>query len=571
MGKVCIYARVSTVDKQDYTRQVSDCKTAIGNKYSEENIEVFAERISGYKENEKRPELTKLLNIINNDSKYFDAIYITEISRLGRDPKVTRLLIDELTEKKIPIFITSINRSTLDENLERDSIMNIILQVLMEFADSESRTLKRRSKSGLLQSIINGNAGGSKNLPYGYRKNENKKLVVDEIESIVIKEIFDLYKNGNGVKKIASFLNSKGTPTRVNISFKNQVLNYNTKKKAQDVIWSDKTILDIIKNPIYKGQRRFKGNLYEVDSIISTELFDGCNDIIKTKTHRNNHMKYNYLLKDLLTCSVCGRGYFAKYKPVPGGDKVYICSSRLLKGGNCGNLGINIDYLESSILDMLKQSKKLLSLIDKIDQLKENLNSEIVSLRNEIQILEKSLRSQKNKESQLLKLYLRGGLEVDEYEELKEEVNKESLSISSKLELLNKRLFEQIDQLDNLDESESLEDMIKNLPNNRLQLIKIFKQLIKQVYIYKTLTDKEILLDVELNYGSGSFKMMLDLNVMKYKQPIYNYRVIGNVLNLEYTDSGVLTTDENLINKFFSTYIGSYKWNVEKENYLKLE
>lgn len=264
MGKVAIYARVSTLEKQDYQRQISDCRTAIGNRYKDSDIEIFAEQISGYKENESRPQLSKLLSIIENDSTYFSRIYCTELSRLGRDPSSTRKLLDDLTDKKIPVFITSINRQTLDKNGERDSIMNIILQVLMEFSDSESKTMKIRSKSGLLQSVINGNAGGSKNLPYGYSKNEDKKLIVDDGEAEVIREIFNLYKQGNGFKAIASILNHKEIPTRTQKAFGNQLMKYKTEKTADKVNWTDVAIDKIIKNPLYYGKRRFKGNLYPI-------------------------------------------------------------------------------------------------------------------------------------------------------------------------------------------------------------------------------------------------------------------------------------------------------------------
>ncbi|MFC4477395.1 recombinase family protein [Flavobacterium chungangensis] len=571
MAKVCVYARVSTVDKQDYTRQISDCKAAIGGKYNENDIEIFAERISGYKENEKRPELQRLLNIINSDPKYFDSIYITEISRLGRDPKSTRLLIDDLTEKKIPIFITSINRSTLDDNLERDSIMNIILQVLIEFSDSESRTMKRRSKSGILQSVVNGGAGGSKNLPFGYTKDESKKLVVDFEESEIIKEIFQLYKEGNGVKKIATILNERKVMTRANKAFGNQIIKFKTEKNGSDILWSDKTILDIVKNPLYKGKRRFKGNLYDAPAIISSELFDECNDLLTTKTHRNYLTTYDYLLKDLCTCAICGRNYFAKFKPVPRGDKVYICSSRLNRGGNCGNVGVNIDYLESSLFDMLKQSDQLMSMIDDSGEMKEKISADIKLLKNDRLLLEKNLKDQNKKESRLLDLYLNGSVSIDKYDLHLGEIKNESTTIASKLNLLNRRIVEQKVLFEKLGNKDELNRLIKNLSQNRGDIAKVFKQFIKQIYIFKTSIDKEILIDVHMNYGEGSFKLMLDLNVMKYKKPNYNYRVIGKDLQLSYDEKGVLKSSEKDIYEYFGTGIGKYKWEVLGENYLVLK
>ena len=571
MAKVSIYARVSTVDKQDYTRQISDCKAAIAGKYNEDDIEIFAERISGYKENEKRPELQRLLDIINSDLKYFDAIYITEISRLGRDPKSTRVLIDDLTEKKIPIFITSINRSTLDDNLERDSIMNIILQVLIEFSDSESRTMKRRSKSGILQSIVNGGAGGSKNLPFGYTKDESKKLVVDDDESEIIKEIFQLYKEGNGVKKIATILNKRKVMTRANKAFGNQIIKFKTEKSGSDILWSDKTLLDIVKNPLYKGKRRFKGNLYDAPAIISSELFDECNYLLTTKTHRNYLTTYDYLLKDLCTCAICGRNYFAKFKPVPSGDKVYICSSRLSKGGNCGNYGINIDYLESSIFDLLKQSDQLMSMINNSGEMKEKISSDIKRLKNDYLLLQNDLKGQNKKESRLLDLYLKGSVAIEKYDLHLEEIKTESTSIASKLELLNKKITEQTALFEKLGNKDDLNRLIENLSQNRNEIAKVFKQFIRQVYIFKTSVDKEVLIDIHMNYGKGSLKMILDLNVMKFKKPKYNYRVFGKRLELLYGENGVLKTSVADIYKYFGTDIGKHKWEVLEENYLVLK
>ncbi len=88
MGKVAIYARVSTSEgKQDYDRQVNDLKREINyNGYANDQIEIFAEQISGYKKKEDRPEITKLLKQIESNHSYFDCVYVTEVSRLGRNP-----------------------------------------------------------------------------------------------------------------------------------------------------------------------------------------------------------------------------------------------------------------------------------------------------------------------------------------------------------------------------------------------------------------------------------------------------------------------------------------------------
>ncbi|CAC9972885.1 recombinase family protein [Flavobacterium panici] len=546
MGKVAIYARVSTIEKQDYKRQISDCKTAIGNLYTEDNIEIFAEQISGYKENEARPQLSKLLSIIENDATYFSKIYCTEISRLGRDPRATRSLIDNLTDKKIPIFITSINKQTLDENGERDSTMNIILQVLMEFADSESKTMKKRSKSGLLQSVINGNAGGSKNLPYGYTKDENKKLIIDDEEAEIIKEIFNLYKQGNGFKAIANILNFKEVPTRTQKAFGNQLMKYKTEKTADKVTWTDVAIDKIIKNSIYYGQRRFKGNLYPAPAIIEEQLFRECNEITATKTHRNYLTTYTYLLKDLLICGCCGRNYFAKFKPVEGGDKVYICSSRLIKGGNCGNIGVNISLLESAIYEEFISSGRLANYIqmNKVD-IFEELKTKISTLEIDLKIAQSDVAKKENEKKRLLDLYLADKIDSNAFEKKQSEINQSEFELTTKIDLLKEEIFQNKKILDKQSDKQTTTQMLIDAKDNRTELKTLFNQFISRIIINK-LDAKTVLASVFITYGGKEIghPIKLFLNIrglisrpMKYEyisaigidyRPIYRRNILLN-------------------------------------------
>ena len=67
------------------------------------------------------------------------------------------------------------------------------------------RTLtKQRSISGLIKKVSDGNWTGGKFLPYGYKR-VDKKLVIEDTESVVIKEIFKKYLDGFGTKRIANY------------------------------------------------------------------------------------------------------------------------------------------------------------------------------------------------------------------------------------------------------------------------------------------------------------------------------------------------------------------------------
>ncbi len=195
--KAAIYARVSTSDKQDYQRQVNELKLiAFKDGYKEEDIETFAENVSGYKRDNERVKLQELQQKIEENREYFGCVYTSEISRIGRNPNHTRQVIDRWSELGVPLYIQSLNQSTLGSDGSRNMIMNIILQVLMEYANEEAKTFKTRSKSGLLNSARSGKSGGGRNLPYGYMKSDDKKLIINDKESQVIVNIFNLYRAG---------------------------------------------------------------------------------------------------------------------------------------------------------------------------------------------------------------------------------------------------------------------------------------------------------------------------------------------------------------------------------------
>jgi hypothetical protein len=108
----------------------------------------------------------------------------------------------------------------------------------------------------------------------------------------------------------------------------------------------------MLKNPIYKGQRRYKGNLYPSPIIIEEDKFEL---VQRTLTQRNNFKdttnKHFYLLKGLIVCPVCGMRFYGR-KRVDLTDNQYICCSQRLKNF-CGNRGINIDKMNKIIWDLV--------------------------------------------------------------------------------------------------------------------------------------------------------------------------------------------------------------------------
>jgi len=478
MNKVAIYARVSTVENQEYERQINDLTKVIKyHGYKDNQIEIFAEKLSGY--NKERPELKKL---INNASNY-KCIYVSEISRLGRNPSHTRKIIDELIDKNIPIYIQSIGQSTIDSDGKRNGIMSIILQVLMEFADQEAQTMKIRMASGKLQAVKDGIVSTS-TPAYGY-KNVDKQLTIDDDESEVVKMIFKLAKDGYGTRTIANKLNQLNIPTRRNKTLKGKgykVKNTDVKSDASNIEWGDVTVRQIIKNPIYYGKRIYKGELFNAPAIIKEELYIEVNEAITDRTTKGDAI-YTYLLKNLMICGVCGRKYYGKYQPTSKASKKYECTSRI-KGHNCGNSAPHLFYLESIFYNMFL-STDITQYIENPNDIKATLESDIDKLNNEIEAI-KSEKSKKTEEqNRLIQLFTIGSFDLDKLNEMNEGITKEIKIIDDKLSLQKDKLIELKISLSNYDEETTSNEMLINAKENRQELRNIFKQLIDKVIVNK--------------------------------------------------------------------------------------
>lgn len=528
MKQAYIYSRVSTTDKQDFARQENDLtKVCKEHGYKSNQITTFSESISGYKKAQDRQELTRMLGLIQDNPEGI-TVYTSEISRIGRNPSETRQIIDRLTDLGVPVFIQSLNQFTI-QNGKRNMTMNIILQVLMEYANLEAETFKTRSKSGLLNSAKKGKAGGSTNFPYGYTKDELGMLVINQDEVPVIKQIFNLYKEGNGIKVISNILNDQNIPTRTNKTHEGKTINHKNFSKLGDMVkWSDKQVHDILRNTLYKGQRRFKGEILDAPAIISSELFDECQAIMQGKTHRNYLTTYTYLLKDKCTCGVCQRNYFAKYKPVKGGDKAYVCSSKLIKGGACGNKAINISLIESAIYDLLLSSDSILKYINNTNDVKVVLQKELDGLNQSLPIIKRELDKKVKEQSRLLDVYLSGDIAKTIYTQKNKELESGLSDIQQKVKLVENTLKEKTTALSNLKKTSTTKKMLESAKLDRELLKGIFNQLIYNINIIadETIAEAHIRFQISGVVSIGQVRLQLDKKMIARADKVFRYKAI---------------------------------------------
>jgi len=146
MTKAVIYSRVSSDgNRQDTERQTNELK-GYANKMGYELVEVYEEKVSGYKKNEDRPIFSKMLAEI--DKGNIDKVLVWELSRIGRSVIQSLQNIQLLTDKKVSIYIKNFNLETLNDDKTPNSLSMFMVQILFSVANMEAQLTRARMESG---------------------------------------------------------------------------------------------------------------------------------------------------------------------------------------------------------------------------------------------------------------------------------------------------------------------------------------------------------------------------------------------------------------------------------------
>lgn len=165
---VCLLCRVST-NHQDYNRQVNEL-TEYCNKAGWTILRVFANKVSGAKKNEDRPEIIELIDYVQTNQ--VDKVVCLEISRLGRNTLEALKVIQQLNDKEICLHVKNYNLETLTDG-KVNPITSLICTILLEIAQMERLTIIERMSSGRAQYIDKcRNENIKMGRPESYRKSE---------------------------------------------------------------------------------------------------------------------------------------------------------------------------------------------------------------------------------------------------------------------------------------------------------------------------------------------------------------------------------------------------------------
>lgn len=192
--KVVIYARVST-KTQEFDRQVAELRE-YAQKMEYEVVAEFTEKISGAKKVEEREALTELLAY--TETHKVDKVLIYECSRLSRRAVDFLTVIENLTVRKISVYIHQNGLETLLPNGQPNPIAQLVMGILAQFNSMERSLIRSRMESGYNHFRVNGGKVGRKE---GFRKSD------EQMRADYPKEI-QLLKKGLSLRNIRAITNT---------------------------------------------------------------------------------------------------------------------------------------------------------------------------------------------------------------------------------------------------------------------------------------------------------------------------------------------------------------------------
>ena len=228
--RVAAYCRTSTNQEEQNSsleNQIAYYTAFIQSNPMWRFVAVYADQASGL-HTKNRPAYRKLLRDCRKGK--IDLILVKSLSRFGRDAREAISTIRKLKQMNVGIYIELGGIFTMKTP---DSVIDLYAA----FAQAESQTRSESIKFGIQNRMRSGRTILNHRQFLGYTKGPDGVLQIVPEEAEIVRKIFELYIQGNGVRKIKKYLESHGIKT---VTGKTE--------------WSTSTIDRMLSNEKYVGQ-----------------------------------------------------------------------------------------------------------------------------------------------------------------------------------------------------------------------------------------------------------------------------------------------------------------------------
>ena len=392
----------------------------------------------------------KRFNEMISDAKegLFDLVITKEISRFARNTLDSLQYTRELLNHGVGVFFQNDNINTLDEDAE------LRLTIMSSIAQDELRKLSSRVKFGHQQAIKSSVVLGNSRI-FGYKK-EDKRLVIDESQAPMVRDLFRLYATGEySMKQLETLFYEQG------------YRNYNGNKIAHT------TMSGIISNPKYKGYYvgnkvrivdmfskkqkflppeewvMFKDETGEiVPAIVSEEIWDKANAVLARRSedvkNRQGICNHANLLTGKLYCAHCGAAYYRRESKSKDGkvNSKWVCSNKINNGADaCPSFPIYEDEIKPILFEVFSDTRAdvedLLEYYQEMFKEMETDDETAKQMKEQNRIIELA----EQKKNKLLELVTLGSITPYNFKSMTDACDKEIEEAQAELLSLEEELF----------------------------------------------------------------------------------------------------------------------------------
>lgn len=492
--KAIVFCRVSTTS-QDLQAQKATTLTEALKYYQEEEIKIVEGKESGVKLDELHRETINEMKRLINEYPTIESIFFFSVDRLARNIKVMVNVVWDLNEMGINcVFINPVNFHTLDTNKDGKKTENpmakICLLMMGYAAEQEAKMFKERSNNKKRELIAVGKVASGSVL-YGYKKNDDRTIAIDEEKANVIRKLFNLY------------IEQKLTIQDINFELNKDDSEFFKLGTRQAAI---SRILKIIKNYAYSGRNKENLNNYNAKdkarrlfsnaypAIVSKELQDKAIEISKNKCAKpKQHTKHNFYGKGLIKIAETGHIMTPEisnwsYRNSPS-DRGIV------------NLNIGINTIDGLIKHLVYLYLPILESINESNT-KEEYKESINKNQEQIDDIQEVIDKASNEIRRIQKLLVKGKVSEDIADEEIKKLNAIIRTNNNKQAELKSEVEQWRTIIDDgIDKAEKLISIQQKVRENKLDdisICKYAKEVIKYITV-KRIDSKHNRIDVELN------------------------------------------------------------------------
>ena len=508
-----VYVRVSTDDQRDNGYSI-DSQLRMIKEYCEKKdysiVDVYNDAGHSGKDL-MRPEMQRLLTDIK--SKKIDKLIAIKVDRLTRNNYDGFWLLNYCEEHDVKIELILEPYDVSTANGEMIFGMNLV------FGQRERKEIGARTKRAMEEMALE-KIHPSK-APYGYiRKKNTGHLEIEPIESQVVKEIFELCKQGHSTRNIATIMHDNNA--------------YLKQGK-----WLSDRVYKILTNSIYIGIFEYGKYKRKPQDILRVENY--CEPIIDINTWnatrnvlvKNKHSNYGehiHLFSGLVKCPLCGEimSSSESFKYPNGKQKVYY--HLRCKNTNCKGYGYHYNTK--------KIETKLKRILEELTIFMLSMNNEIITCNstksNDVKEIEKAIEKLKMQEKRLVDLYLSSTLDVETINHKNEVIKKEIDKLTKKKTTLDpdnsskEYTIELVKKLDCIEENDKL--IFTNIKNIGFTfLYDLLTRKAKRDLIHRLISQIEITRDKNYNIDIKNIKFTDELITKSSKEYIkYLNKIMEN-------------------------------------------